>query len=253
MKILVVLLILTIIVLSILLYKNRSIKFKGHFLKSSKVDVKERNWDFIEKAVYINLDHRKDRRQEIEKEMKGRIPSNKVIRLSAIKDNPGSIGCTRSHIKVIEMAIQNNWKNVLVIEDDAMFHKYDTGYDTLEWIFDEHPDFDVITLGNVKADFDKSTLKLRSGQTTTAYIVNKHYYQKLLENFKYGLSQLLKVRHLSDQERLPYSQKYCIDIYWKNLQKTDNWYIVNPALMIQRPSNSSIEGSYKDYTSRFNL
>ena len=42
-------------------------------------------------------------------------------------------------------------------------------------------------------------------------------------------------------------------MYWKNLQKIHNWYIVNPVLMIQRPSKSDIENNYKDYTSLFNI
>jgi len=211
------------------------------------------DWGFLEKAVYINLENRKDRKQEIEKELFHKIPTDKIIRLEAIRNKVGHIGCSQSHIKVIEMAIENNWKNILVLEDDAMFHKYKSGYKTLEKLIETNPNFDVITLGNVSSEFDKKTMKLYKGQTTTAYIVNQHYYKKLLKNFKEGLDGLLKAKDLSSQERLPYEQKYCLDQYWKNLQKIDNWYIVNPALMIQRVSNSSIQDGVVDYTSYFNL
>jgi hypothetical protein len=151
------------------------------------------------------------------------------------------------------MAINNGWKNVLVIEDDAMFYNFKDGYKKLKRLVSDHPDFDVITLGNIGAEFDKDTGKLYKGQTTTAYIVNQHYYHILLNNFKEGLNELLKIRHLNASERYPYENKFCVDQHWKLLQKRDNWYIVNPALMIQRPSNSSIIGSKVDYTSYFNI
>jgi GR25 family glycosyltransferase involved in LPS biosynthesis len=213
----------------------------------------EYDWGFLEKAVYINLENRKDRKQEIENELVNKIPTDKIIRFNAIRDKIGHIGCSKSHINVLEIAIKNNWRNILIIEDDAMFHKYKNGYHILEKLIETHPNFDVITLGNVSAEFDKKTMKLYKGQTTTAYIVNQHYYQRLLKNFKDGLTELSKAKDMNAQDRFPYEQKYCLDQYWKNLQKIDNWYIVNPALMIQRPSNSSIQDEVVDYTLYFNL
>ena len=58
------------------------------------------------------------------------------------------------------------------------------------------------------------------------------YYDKLLTNFIEGLDNLTKTNEYS---------KDAIDQYWKKLQSTDNWYIVNPALIIQKPSFSYIE------------
>lgn len=210
------------------------------------------SWNFIDKVVYINLEDRKDRRKEIETELT-RIPKDKVIRFNAIRDSIGHIGCSKSHIQILEMAINKKWSNVLIVEDDAMFYKYKDGYKKLEKLISEHPNFDVITLGNIAAKFDKDTGKLYEAQTTTAYIVNSHYYHILLNNFKEGLSELLKIRHLNASERRPYEDKFCVDQHWKMLQKRDNWYIVNPALMIQRPSKSSIIGAEVDYTSYFNI
>lgn len=221
-------------------------------LKSNAESFKEYEWNFLDKAVYINLEDRKDRRKEIENEL-NKIPKTKIIRFNAIKNKIGHIGCSQSHIKVLQMAINEGWKNVLIIEDDAMFNNYNNGYKILINLIKNNPKFDVITFGNTQAKFDSQTMKLYEGQTTTAYIVNRHYYKTLLENFKNGLTELLKIQHLTPSERLPYENKYCIDQYWKLLQKKDNWYIVNPALMIQRPSKSSITNQEVDYTSYFNL
>jgi glycosyl transferase family 25 len=219
-------------------------------------NTKDSKWNFVDKIVYINLSDRTDRRKEIEKEFEeAKVPSDKIVRLEAIRDSPGHVGCSKSHIAVLEMAISKGWKNVLVVEDDAMWHKFSEGYNRLQKLVQDHPDFDVITLGNTGATFDKETGRLYDAQTTTAYLVNRSYYPILLANFQEGLKNLLVTKTMeTHEERFPYEQKYCVDQYWKILQKKDKWYIVNPALMIQRPSMSSIiTDSFVDYTSYFNL
>ncbi len=76
----------------------------------------------ISKIVYINLDHRTDRNMEmLEQFEKLKIPKDKILRFSAIKHDNGSIGCTQSHIAVLEMAIREKWENVLILEDDFNF------------------------------------------------------------------------------------------------------------------------------------
>ena len=218
---------------------------------------KEKDWSFLDKVVFINLESRPDRLFDIQNELYV-IPREKVLRFNGILDSPGHIGCSKSHIASLEIAIANNWKNVLIVEDDAMWNKYDKGYNRLLYLIKKNPHFDVITLGNTEVKFDKNTGKLFSGVTCTAYLVNQHYYQTLLKNFKEGLDQLLITKTIEDKkDRLPYEKKYCIDQYWKHLQAKDNWFIVNPALMIQRPGKSSIidanHGEDVDYTSLFNL
>jgi len=47
-------------------------------------------------------------------------------------------------------------------------------------------------------------------------------------------------------------EKYCLDQYWKLLQKKDNWYIVHPALCIQASGFSSICNQEVDYEKYFN-
>ena len=211
------------------------------------------NIDFIDHIVYINLEDRIDRRRQIENEL-SIFPPNKIIRFNAIRDSPGHIGCSKSHIEVLKMAIREGWKNVLIVEDDAMWNNFDKGIHQLKKLITDHPDYDVITLGNIDAEFDKSTGRLWKAQTCTAYLVNKPYYTTLLKNFEEGLNGLLKTKKINNsQERFLYEQQYCIDQYWKRIQPTGHWYIVNPALMIQRPSKSSIEGYDVDYTNYFNL
>lgn len=196
-------------------------------------------FEFIEKVIYINLEHRTDRKQQIESQLEKYFPLDKIKRFNAIKHTNGGIGCTLSHIAILEMAIKEGWSNYLVVEDDAMWNNFEQGYMLLEKLIKKQ--YDVITLGIAFAKYT-SDFKLISGQTTTAYIVQNSYYTKLLSNFKEGLDNFLKTNIYS---------KFAIDQYWKQLQANNNWYCVIPSMMIQNASFSDIENKYTNYTIYF--
>jgi len=198
------------------------------------------SFNFIDKVIYINLEERVDRKESITKQLKY-FPDDKVIRFNAIKESPGYLGCSKSHIGALEMAIQNNWKNVLIVEDDMVWKNFDKGYNLLEKLV-KNP-YDVILLGAPNPEHNKDTLKLIKGQTCTAYLVNKHYYQILLNNFKEGLNNLITT-HIYD--------KYAIDQYWKNLQNIHTWYVVEPPLCIQKEDYSNIHNMIVNYENQFN-
>jgi glycosyl transferase family 25 len=190
--------------------------------------------DFIHKIVFINLDKRTDRLEEIQKELEN-IKKTKIHRLSAIEDEIGARGCTKSHIEVMKLALQYKWKNLLVLEDDIMFTNYDESIKILKKIYKDNPNFDVILLGGTFAEYDKDTYKLTSSYSTCSYLVNGHYYKKLLDVWEESLRDWNG------------DMQYFTDVVWHKLMKRDNWYIVRPNLIVQRPSYSDIEGSFKDY------
>jgi GR25 family glycosyltransferase involved in LPS biosynthesis len=71
-------------------------------------------FEFVEHVVYINLEHRKDRREQIEKELT--IFGDKIQRFDAIYEpERGHLGCSKSHAAAMELAIQFGWKNVLIV------------------------------------------------------------------------------------------------------------------------------------------
>ena len=185
-------------------------------------------FDFVEKVVYINLEHRTDRKAEIEKELEI-IPTEKVLRFNAIADSNGSFGCSKSHIAVLELAIEHGWSSVLVLEDDASWCNFEREYPILEKLVQKP--YDVICLG-VLGYSNAQTHRLSEGQTTTAYLVHSHYYPTLLNNFREALQK-----------------QRAVDQYWKNLQKKDMWYRVR--LMYQRPSFSDICKCTVDYSGMF--
>lgn len=198
-------------------------------------------WEFVDKVVYINLEKRPDRNshmQEITKTF-----GDKVIRFNAIEDSPGYLGCSASHIGVLEIAIQNNWKNVLIFEDDIQWNKFQNNYLRLEFLANNY-DYDVIALGGVSI-IKQSNDKLISAQTASGYLVCNKYYKKLLDNFKEGY-ELLKT---TNQYGI-----YALDQYWKPLQSKGNWYIIsNPCMIYQKPDYSDIENMIVDYRSAFKI
>jgi GR25 family glycosyltransferase involved in LPS biosynthesis len=69
--------------------------------------------------VYINLAHRTDRRAEAENEL-DKIGATDWTRFEAIPDADGSIGCSMSHLAVLETYVPT--KDLLMImEDDCEF------------------------------------------------------------------------------------------------------------------------------------
>jgi glycosyl transferase family 25 len=189
-------------------------------------------FEFIDKVVYINLDSREDRRQSILKQLEV-FPSEKVLRFSAIKESNGAIGCTKSHIAVVKMAIQNKWKNVLILEDDAIWNNIDEGHAVLEKLVAKP--YDVIALGITIPKYDSETYKLYYGCTTTAYLVDGHYYETLLDNYETGLTNFLATG---------IDIVYALDRYWEHLMKRDNWYCVIPCLMYQASTWSDIQNRF---------
>ena len=67
--------------------------------------------------LYINLDSRKDRMQELTREF-ANFPVAPE-RVSAVKYSPGWKGCSASHLKCITIAKERNYPWVLIVEDDC--------------------------------------------------------------------------------------------------------------------------------------
>lgn len=87
-----------------------------------------RSFSDIKNAIYINLDSRVDRRELFEKqfaELAALYPKEYTFvpaaRFSAIRDDAnGAMGCTRSHIECLKIALHNDWEHAVIFEDDAL-------------------------------------------------------------------------------------------------------------------------------------
>lgn len=195
----------------------------------------------IKHAFYINLDSRPDRKIYVEQQLKN-IGIN-AQRFNAIKMQNGAIGCSMSHLKIIETAKANDWSHVLVVEDDIKFTDPILFVNQFNKFLSKH-DFDVVLIaGNNMPPYtkiDDTCVQVTHCQTTTGYLVKRHYYDTLINNYKKGILNLMRDprNHVL----------YAIDKYWFNLQAKDKWYLITPLTVTQREDYSDIEKRPTNYT-----
>ena len=217
----------------------------------------------IDGILYINLSHRNDRKQLILKTLQyNGVDMNKVHRIEGVLNEMcGHLGCGESHIKALETAILNNWKNVLILEDDFVFTQTPTYiHNTLEKI--NSINWDVVLLAGGHRQVIKSKYsflnKIIKCSTASGYIVRQHYYKTLLENFKMSVMQMKKELELHinncNKNHIPITKlHYCsaIDQYWFTLQGKDTFYLCAPEMGKQNDTIYSDNNCQPHYQKKY--
>jgi len=208
--------------------------------------------NFFEKIFVINLDERTDRWIHAQEEFKKYNITNyerfPAIKLTEIPDSKltnkfmsqtdryikSAFGCRLSHIKIIEIAKERGYKNVLILEDD--FSINESRYKLFEMAIQELNNFkwDMFYLGITpiyqKMDIIGNHLYKIKGNCTGghAYAVNSHFYDVILEKNK--------------------TASYEIDnIYSKDIQVNNNVYGIKPMIITQYLNHSDIRGHDVEY------
>ena len=190
-------------------------------------------------AFYINLDHRKDRKEEIETELK----ENNIMfeRFPAIKNENGALGCSKSQLNVIKLEKERNYKKIIIFEDDFEFIVSKDEFEE-EMKKLDNVKFDVCLLAyNTDNLYDSQydfLYKIKDAQTTSGYIINYHYYDTLIKCWE----ESIKMFEITGNEK-----KYTCDQSWKILQEKDNWFCFKKRIGKQRESYSDIENSIVNY------
>jgi GR25 family glycosyltransferase involved in LPS biosynthesis len=196
----------------------------------------------IKNILYINLEARTDRKQNIEIQLP-RVGFQKFERFNAIKLPNGRVGCTLSHIKCLELAKEREYDHLLICEDDILFLDPPLFQKQFNAFLAKGHSWDVVILaGNNVPPYDRiddTCIAVTRCQTTTCYLVNGLYFDALLANMKEGLQRLLREpeQHVD----------YAIDKYWLKLQQKDNWFLITPLTVVQREDYSDIEGRRTNY------
>ncbi len=202
----------------------------------------------IDAILYINLAHRKDRKEHILLELqKWGVDSSKIHRVDAVHRTPGALGCGLSHIKALTEAFSHSeWNTVLVLEDDFTFHSNSSSEinDKIKHLITSQPVFDIGLL-SYNSDYIKYTdttspsiKKVVYSQTTSSYIIRRHYIPTLVQNMKGAMY---------DMERFGKRHENCIDIHWTRLQPNGRWYAIFPAIGYQYENYSDIENRVTYY------
>jgi len=205
---------------------------------------------------YINLEHRRDRRAEIEFELE-RLKIFNFNRFEGIRKTPGILGCSMSHLKIYEQS--SRIKPLMVIEDDCQFILAKSEIEDLINLFLKS-EADVFCLAfnitenpfksflrRIRYNFLKPNLwplifgKLKRGakiQTMSCYILKPHMIEIMIN---------LSEKCVGDLNNGKPAHEAAIDQSWKKLQKKYVFVIPYLRAAKQRGSFSDIELAHKDY------
>jgi GR25 family glycosyltransferase involved in LPS biosynthesis len=151
------------------------------------------------------------------------------------------MGCIASHTEVYQLAKENGWKNVLIIEDDCDF------IENLNEIFEKSietlpDDWDLLYFGGVHETkngkfipekFNEYFVKAKRIITTTCYAVNNTVYDVILDT-------VLKNKPYFDCPIDTYLGAY--------IQPNITTYAYHPPIAWQRASHSDIQNAHRDYS-----
>lgn len=177
----------------------------------------------IDKIIYINLEKRKDRREHIETEL------NKFNlqyeRFEAIQtEGFGILGCGLSHLQVLKIAKERNYKNILILEDDFTFIVSKDDFETnLNNFFNLDIDYDVLFISYNILKYEELNNnivnRVLKSSTASGYLVNSKYFDTLINILENAMPLLRETRK---------HWLYANDIVWNELQNKDNWlYLIN--------------------------
>lgn len=168
-------------------------------------------WNLVDGILVINLDTSKERMEKFLKDNAEYLPSDKVHRLSAVYGRAlptygkapwftdatgdrtrfwgGTAGCALSHRKAIEHAKAQGWRNVLILEDDAVMHSEPAGLDVFAAALNTLRGDYMLYLGfNKPAPYGRKVIKgekidlwqVEGVLATHGYLIPNNMYDRLL-------------------------------------------------------------------------
>ena len=190
---------------------------------------------------YINLDHRVDRRNSIESELRKLSISN-YKRFSAISNKNGALGCASSHYELVKAWDISQSEFLMIIEDDVVFDCDIKNFTQVIEIFLNDKNLDILCLGynNFNSIMYNDFFDITSNtQTMSCYIIKGHMREPLLKNF--SLSVNLLNQYIDKQFGT------AIDQVWKLLQRDFVFAITKNRMLYQSESFSDIENKIVNY------
>jgi len=202
--------------------------------------------EFVDVIFYINLQSRPDRNEHFLKEIsKLYQEKTKLIRIDAIYNKNGAIGCTLSHIKALETFMANpEWKTCIIFEDDFTFYtdSLESNTNLLKTFFINFTDWDILLLASNQPRIKPTPtsvpgiMQVNYAQTTSGYCIHKDSVKKIYDNFRESLCLFY-----SENSK----KKFALDIYWNVL----SWkrYSFQPNMGYQYANMSDIENRITNY------
>jgi GR25 family glycosyltransferase involved in LPS biosynthesis len=200
----------------------------------------------IEKAYYINLDHRTDRNEQLLNEIET-IGNLCIERFSAIRHSYGAIGCASSHIEILKRFAKDNISLGLILEDDVEFLVNAEYINQCVEVFVNDPNLDVLCLAfNAKPNsitpYNEVLNITTDTQTTGGYLVKSTILPSLIQNFELAEEKLRQMVSINEKNNIknPIYPVDAIDQSWKLLQSEFMFAIPVIRIARQRESYSDI-------------
>lgn len=119
----------------------------------------------------------------------------------------GQQGCSYSHYSVVKMARENDWDNVMILEDDLVVHKYFNRYmndavedlKKIDWnIFYAHHNKSAYVPFRVLTEYEH-TQRVTSTSYMHCWCFNKSMYDKFINTFEDIIFNRRKIGHVNNQ------------------------------------------------------
>lgn len=196
---------------------------------------------YFDNIYVINLDKREDRWEHVQSELgKYDIEAERVSAVNGFKHpkrkevnvNPGALGCSLSHIGVLEDAKENRYDSILVFEDDIVFERnFDRRF---EDYYSQLPDdWKMLYLGG---NHRKKPEKYSRNVSIVKKTLTTHSYALKSEIYNYVLDKI-NGKHYD----LP------VDNIYTHIQREKTVYTFNPRIVVQLEGYSDILGGFRNY------
>lgn len=200
----------------------------------------------IDKYLYNNLEHRTDRKDHMQTQFATiKVNADNILRIDACyRPGFGHLGCSESHIKALQTALDNGWEWTAIFEDDFTFRRpaeFHTEVQNALKVF--KPDILLLAQGDKGLTYEDTTdptiIRIKRSVTASGYIIHKQYVPILLKNFQESRNNL----EAAGKD----ATWFCLDQAWAPLQRTDRWFGFKQPIGYQEEGHSDIVGAYVRY------
>jgi hypothetical protein len=166
---------------------------------------KEANgWDFFDRLYCVSLQEREDRRKSALKEF-SKVGLADRVEFELGEHHPSDMeqGVYESHMICLRKGLEAGAKNIVVLEDDVEFDRFDPErLRSCTEFLRQHPEWKVLLLGALIRSSRKTTnpcvQKVRYQSLTHAYALNRHYAETLAYEPWQGIVNDTLFRPLTD-------------------------------------------------------
>jgi glycosyl transferase family 25 len=204
----------------------------------------------IDKAYCISIKEHKQKQLNVLNECNKINQQFDFLLVDKNYEDP-TFGCLTSHLKCIKNAKENNYKNILIMEDDVIFDLNVIELVKKTYTFNLPSNYEMIQLGynlNAGYRYDIGIIKLLSAQAAHCYILNESVFDFILDTIMDDWTKYSQWNNHYELEKLVNFNTRAIDLFYaKFIHSRKNSYGIYPIIAHQRPGMSDIENKQVNY------